>query len=222
VARRKSPAISDVEWQAIARAIGPIPPTADVARARLEIGACRRDYARLPISRSKLRGARAEFRRIDALWKRLIRSYETAQRQTSAALLLADITKARKLRMRAQGWHEGFNTLARRHAGNRDVAREWLYERVLGIWTDCLGGKLVTSTARRRVPYGPLVRFFDAIVRPLLGDKAPGPHAIRGIVKQEKRQRQEATRRLVALRQKYGDGAVRVFCPPKNKFQNSI
>jgi hypothetical protein len=218
VARRKAPTISDAEWQVISQATGSIPPTADVARARLEIGACRQDYSRLPVSREKLRAAREEFRRIDALWARLIRSYETAYRETSEALLLVDIADAEKLRGQARSRLVGLDMLAHGHTGRRDAAKEWLYWRVLGIWTDCLDGKLMTSTARRRAPYGPLVRFFDAIVRPLLGDQAPGPDAIRSIVKREKRQREEAARQLVAIRQKYSDEVVRVFCPPQNKF----
>src|SRR5262249_31943200 len=121
--------------------------------------------------------------------------------------------------VRARSWLEGLDMLVGGHAGRRDVAKEWLYWRVLGIWTDCLGGKLVTSNARGRAPYGPLVRVFRAIVKALLGNKAPGPHAIRSIVKQEKRRREKV---LAELRQKYGDGIVRVVCPPKNKFQNSI
>jgi hypothetical protein len=211
VGRRKSLAISDAEWQAILRATGSIPPTADGARARTEIGACRQDFS--PISRKKLLAARKEFRRIDALWGRLIRSYETAYRETSGALLLVDITDAKKLRGRARDWLASFDVLAHSVEGRRDEAKKLLYGRVLGIWADCLGGKLVTSTAPGRAPYGPLIRFFDAIVRPLLGDKAPGPYAIRSIVKQERRRREEVARRLVEARQKYGDGVVRVTLP---------
>jgi hypothetical protein len=179
----------------------------------LEIGACVRDFRQLPISRKNLLAARKELRRIDALWGRLIRSYETAYRETSGALLLVDITDAKKLRGRARDWLESLDVLAHSVEGRRDEARKLLYGRVLGIWTDCLGGKLVTSTARGRAPYGPLVRFFDAIVRPLLGDKAPSPYAIRSIVKKERRWRQGVARQMLEDRQKYGDGVVRVTLP---------
>jgi hypothetical protein len=181
----------------------------------LEIGACIWNFRQLPVSRKKLLAARAEFRRIDALLGRLIRSFEAAHRQTSGALLLIALPDLEKLRKRVRAWIEGFDMLARSGAGQRDVAKEWLYWRVLGIWTDCFSGKLVTSTAPGRAPYGPLVRFFDAIVRPLLGDKAPGPYAIRSIVKQERRRREEAAGWLAAVKQKYGDGVVRVTLPTR-------
>jgi hypothetical protein len=222
VARRKPLAISVADWQTILRATGPIPPTADVARARLEIGACRKDFRQLPIPRKNLLAARKELQRSDALLSRLIRSLEAAHRLGLGDLLLVIITDLEEHRKGVRNWIEDFDTLARSVEGRRDEANKWLYWRVLGIWTECLGGKLVISTARGRAPYGPLVRFFDAIVRPLLGDKAPGPHAIRRIVKQERRRRGEVAKQLEENRRKYGDGVVRVLCPPQNKFQNSI
>ena len=222
MARRKSLAISDAEWQVILQTTGSIPPTANVARARLEIGACRQDFLRLPISRKKLLAARKELRRSDALLGRLIRSLGAAHRLGSGDLLLVAITDLEKHHKQVRDWIKDFGRLAHSVGGRRDEARRWLYWRVLGIWTDCLGGKLATSTASGRAPYGPLVRFFDAIVRPLLGNEAPGPDAIRGIVKRERQQREQVAKQLAEARQKYGDGAVRVFCPPKNKFQNSI
>jgi hypothetical protein len=131
--------------------------------------------------------------------------------------LLVIITDLEKHRKRLRDWIEGFGKLARSVGGRRDEAKKWLYERVLGIWTDYLRGKLATSTARGRAPYGPLVRFFDAIVRPLLGDKAPGPYAIRRIVKQERCRREKEARWLVAIRQKYGEGVIRVTLPTQKQ-----
>ena len=98
MARRKSPAISNAEWQAISRAIGSIPPAADVARARLEIGACRQDFLQHPIPRKKLLAARKELQRSDALLGRLLRSLGSAHRLGSGDLLLVIITDLEKHR----------------------------------------------------------------------------------------------------------------------------
>jgi len=64
--------------------------------------------------------------------------------------------------------------------GRKDEHREFLYEAVLGLWCRELGQELRYS--RSETPTGPLVRFFTAVVAPVLGTKAPTARGIAEIV----------------------------------------
>jgi hypothetical protein len=145
VKRPDLPPLTDAEWQAVLTAIGPLPPAADVDRARLEINECIRDFSRLPVARGRLLAAREECHRAEKLLVELIFSFAALYRRTSGQLLLVDVTTARKLRKRVRGRIEGFDMLIRANTGRQDSARDWLYWRLLGIWTDALSGKLATS-----------------------------------------------------------------------------
>jgi hypothetical protein len=63
----------------------------------------------------------------------------------------------------------------------RDVHRELLYDRVIRLWTGPLGGSLRVSTT------GPLARFLDAVLEPILGlEEMPGLDGIKAILQREK------------------------------------
>jgi hypothetical protein len=161
---------------------------------------CFRDFSRLPFSREEMRAVRNDLRRIDAGIIKVTKMLEAVHRRSSVKLLAigADDQTVLEIFRRRRIWPriEACNMLLRSVAGTRDEARDWLYWRILSIWTYCLGGKLKVSNPPKEQgePYGPLVRFFDAAVRPLLGDKTPGRHAIRKIVRQERQRRIEQER----------------------------
>jgi hypothetical protein len=191
---RGPPAISDPQWQGILAKIGTLPPTADPDRARREIEEAISDFAgRLPDKR--LLAERARWRRIDALVSKLAHELLRLKRQTPWTVTDPDwpqesIEALTPLRRRGRRSVEDFDALARAIAGQRDPAREFLYLRLMAIWSDSLGGRLGVST-RRGVPEGPLVRFLLAILaimRPLMDD-APGPHGIRAIIRREQQRR---------------------------------
>lgn len=68
-----------------------------------------------------------------------------------------------------------------------DDFREDLFELVLRVWTDELGGEL------KYYPKGPLVRFVRAALQPILGSKTPKPRAIYDIMRREQQRRLKRT-----------------------------
>jgi hypothetical protein len=62
------------------------------------------------------------------------------------------------------------------------------YEDVLKVWTD-RGGKLGWSTNAQ--VGGPCVRYFNAVVRPVMGDDSPKLSYIKDIIDDEKRRRED-------------------------------
>jgi hypothetical protein len=77
---------------------------------------------------------------------------------------------------------------ARAYGGTRNPDREFLYEGLLRLWTDHLGGKLQYSTSKKCPAYGPLVRFLTACLRPVLGVDTP-TSGIADIVDRERKER---------------------------------
>jgi len=68
----------------------------------------------------------------------------------------------------------------------RDIHRELLYGRLIGLWEGPLGGRLGVSTT------GPLARFLDAALGPILGlEEAPGLDGIKAILQREKNRRKD-------------------------------
>lgn len=63
--------------------------------------------------------------------------------------------------------------------GRANPNRDKLYAEIFGIWTELLGGKLEWSDE------GPLVRFFQAALVPVLGEETPKSTSIRTIMKRE-------------------------------------
>ena len=74
--------------------------------------------------------------------------------------------------------------LVRAHQGQRDPAREWLWRRLLAIWTDHFGGKLSVTKPRHSPPKGPLVRFIAAVFERVLDEKI-SPYTVQGVVDRE-------------------------------------
>jgi hypothetical protein len=198
---RLVPSISDADWEAILRDIGPVSPRADVSQARVEIEQAIHAFIALNVAprHAKMLADRRVWEDIDAMLTRLHNTLVQVQRHelwtVGGYFLRDDLAALQPLRLRAHTRVEGYNIMVRAHEHNRNPAHDWLYWRVLAIWTDCLDRKLAVSTPPKGgAPYGPLVRFFTAVVTPVLGDKAPGPHAIRSIVHQERRRRIEQAR----------------------------
>jgi hypothetical protein len=81
-----------------------------------------------------------------------------------------------------EAWHD----TARCFSGRRNPHRELLYDGVLMIWL-VNGGELRFSTTLDGVPTGPLVRFFLACVRPVMGGEAPAVHSVSDIIKRARR-----------------------------------
>lgn len=71
--------------------------------------------------------------------------------------------------------------------------REDYYRKILGVWVDKLGGKLGLSreTVSHRLG-GPLVKFFQAVTRPVLASDAPALETISDIIGREKERRKKS------------------------------
>jgi hypothetical protein len=72
---------------------------------------------------------------------------------------------------------------------NSHPFRKNLYIGVLRIWTDVVGGELTFQQPRKGYgpPFGPLIDFFVAALRPILGSKTPNPPGIVAIIKRVER-----------------------------------
>jgi len=80
------------------------------------------------------------------------------------------------------------------HKGRKSPERDWLYSRLLNIWTTRFNGKLTTGRpsnekAGKRVANGPALRFLLAALGPVLRDDMIGAEAAEKIIKAEKRRR---------------------------------
>lgn len=75
---------------------------------------------------------------------------------------------------------------SQQNAGKKNPAREQLYSRLLHVWTDILRKDLTFS------PTGPVVRFFDSVLEPLLGDDKPRASTIGDVIEREERRRRTA------------------------------
>ncbi|TQF28871.1 hypothetical protein [Bradyrhizobium sp. UNPA324] len=89
----------------------------------------------------------------------------------------------------ARGNAVDFDAHSKANGGTRNPSREAYYGQVLAVWTDLLGGELKISKNASDIVRGPLWRFFDAAVSPVLGTSAPRPGAVADIVKREKLRR---------------------------------
>lgn len=74
--------------------------------------------------------------------------------------------------------------------------REDYYHKIFGVWVDKLGGRLgVSRDEDTHKLGGPLVRFFQAVTRPVLATEAPALESISRIVDREKERRKERRKR---------------------------
>jgi hypothetical protein len=70
--------------------------------------------------------------------------------------------------------------------GRANPRRQFLYGAVLNLWHLGLGLELQYSRSEKGTPGGPLIRFFAAVVAPMLGEQAPTVHGIAKIIDREK------------------------------------
>lgn len=94
-----------------------------------------------------------------------------------------------ELRVYAKGRRTGYKMLTSGFKGRRNLYRESLYADVCDLWTIRLGQKLRYSMSQNRVPSGPLIRFFRACVKPILGADAPTAHTMASIITAERKRR---------------------------------
>jgi hypothetical protein len=72
--------------------------------------------------------------------------------------------------------------------GDKNNPRLTYQSEVLNVWMR-LGGKLQISRNRLQEVRGPLARYFFAVVRPVMGERAPSPETLRDIVDRQKSSR---------------------------------
>jgi hypothetical protein len=81
----------------------------------------------------------------------------------------------------------------------RDVHREVLYARIIALWESSLGGRFGVSST------GPLARFLDATLNPILGpEEMLGLDGIKAVLQREKNRREYAIGEARRLEEKYG------------------
>jgi hypothetical protein len=79
----------------------------------------------------------------------------------------------------------GYQTINEASRGRNNPHRKFLYGGVLDLWRG-LGQGLQYARSSNGTPHGPLIRFFAAVVEPVLGDEAPGAHGIAEIIDRER------------------------------------
>lgn len=95
-------------------------------------------------------------------------------------------------------WHETWAAFR----GTKHPYREHLYHDVLRVWTRRLKGRLENYWITKGEPRGPLVEFFVACVRPVLGDMTPRRGGIVDIIERERERQQRFREELEAYKAK--------------------
>lgn len=80
----------------------------------------------------------------------------------------------------------GYDDVVQEFSHSQDPGRDFLFWQIMQVWTDELGGKAGRSYSAKHGSTGPLIRFMDAVVRPVLGDKTPTAHTLADIIKRHK------------------------------------
>jgi hypothetical protein len=95
------------------------------------------------------------------------------------------------VKYRAESSRIGHEMLSHGYGGRRKPHRELLYAAVLDLWVIHLNQPLQYSrnTGRKSKPGGPLVRFFQACIAPVLGKKALPAETIATIIDRGKKRR---------------------------------
>jgi len=192
---------TDAEWQSIVAAL---PAGAPHDGARVQLQRAAEQFASAQVDRKRMAGSAARrqqwadiseragelLRLLDKIdhWDAPIwgsdgeRDNSHGERAQAAGMLEEFVRHA-------STQVDDYKKHAERFSGKKDPDRERLYVEVLRVWTDYLGGELGVSSSRDGRYRGPLVRFFDAALLPILGAKRPKPRTIRGIVDREKSRR---------------------------------
>jgi len=179
--KRRAPVLSHEHWHAIVAATRRLPDSADLKKARREVARTLRAYQGFP-SRAGLARTRVRWR-LHA--KRAIKLHEGLISDWRQKRITYDFFwdyALRDLRERAKiVIVEGLDVHLAARKGRRDPPREWLYWRLLSVWTDHLGGKLGASSTESG---GPAVRFIR-VACALVG-VTPSVPTVRAIIKAER------------------------------------
>jgi len=89
----------------------------------------------------------------------------------------------------AKDYYEAYEMHRRAYRGRQNPARMFFYWRVLDFWRNDLEQPLGASTSESGVVGGPLVLFFNAVMRPVLSEHCPRPHTVREIIRREQAMR---------------------------------
>jgi hypothetical protein len=187
---RRAPAFPDEVWQAIVDAAAPRTPD-DQAHAALND--CIIDYFGLRKDRKTLHRGHDLWSETARLTGELGRKLWEIKRWTAydSERLRRDMRTVISLQFHAEAQTEGLDVLLRARQGRRDPAREWLWWRLLAIWTDHFGGKVSVTKPRHGVPNGPLVRFITTVFERVLDEKI-SPHTLQDVVRRESERREGA------------------------------
>jgi hypothetical protein len=82
----------------------------------------------------------------------------------------------------------GADMSAHSHRNNRSPETKQLYDQVRATYVK-LGGKLAVSRPKGGSggePYGPAIRFFEAVLRPVMREDTPSPEGLAAIIKQRR------------------------------------
>lgn len=167
---------TDSEWAAVEAAFpSPLAVGADSEAARTETEASATIYCVIRDS--------YKFRSKDRM-----KVAKAAQRKIKMRAKLAqnDETDLRHQLAPGQALIMGYKMQALSHQGRAAFERDQFYDSVLSTWR-LLGGKLKTSRPTpngfKQLPGGPLLRFLDAILRPVMNEDIPGAEGLVAIVK---------------------------------------
>jgi hypothetical protein len=105
-----------------------------------------------------------------------------------------DPFKVAALKDQAETHVVGYWSINKESRGHSGLPQLFLYFRVLNLWRVQLKRDLKYSR-NDNGPYGPLIDFFAAVVKPILGDKAPGAAGIASIIDDERNRVAERKRR---------------------------
>jgi hypothetical protein len=188
-------ACSDEQWQAVLSANPKaLLADADLGKARLEFNAIGSDCIALSFFHHK-RFAKSSPAK--AWRKRLKHIFDAKTGAEKSEFYLENLEAAEKV-AKAAIW--AFESQGKAHKGRKSPERDWLYERLLKLWTHQLGGKLTTGRANastmkegKPVANSPVVRFLLAALTPILGDKMIGAEAAEKIVEAEQKRRRQHT-----------------------------
>jgi hypothetical protein len=173
---------SDAQWTEISQARKDWPSAVDWAQIRTELEQMGRDYWAMHDRRAG-RPSQDERNRLYDLLERT-KDVETAFPRLGQELKTA-IEPAHRLML---AWIAMLEVWSSRYFRRRSDAHRMLLElRLRLLWMGPLGGKWGSSRNRYDEVTGPLVRFLEAVFRPILGSDAPTREGIRKIIKREQK-----------------------------------
>jgi hypothetical protein len=137
------------------------------------------------------KGEFKRWQRIDRLVDRLVAELHIVQRDRHEPWSVFEfdslwVNRAREslwgVKRKAEAGQIAYRRLGAAFKGRSNPYRAFLYDAVLNLWTLRLGQKLRYSTTPKGTPSGPLIRFFEACVKPVLDADTPTVHGIATII----------------------------------------